>query len=283
MNNFFLYFKLLRLNQWSKAIFVLLGVVYSGVFTYVGKALTAALAFCLASSAVYIYNDLNDLQKDKWHPLKCNRPIVNKDISVPQALILMVLLLIASCMLSIGISWKLLLIIIAYLSINFFYNYGLKDYLLLDVFCIASGFMLRVLAGTIGIGLLISWWLTITATLISLLIALSKRRLEKQLNLNVETRAVLRKYSFVLLDRAIILTAFSAWILYIMYIIMVHGQSFSFMLTIPFAAVGLARFVQLIQQGNHQDDPLECFFKDNLSLINTFCFLTLTFYHLVCA
>jgi hypothetical protein len=136
---------------------------------------------------------------------------------------------------------------------------------------------LRVLAGTIGIGLPISWWLTLVATLISLFIALCKRRLEKQLGVQYSTRMVLKKYSFASLDQMIIGVAFLSFLCYLFYTLLARDQSFYFLLTLPFAAFGLWRFVHLAM-GNESDndDPIYLFVSDNLSRFNLFCFVILT-------
>src|SRR5690606_11953620 len=114
--------------------------------------------------------------------------------------------------------------------INLAYNHFLKLIPILDVLCIASGFMLRVLAGTIGIGLAISGWLTLAATLLSLFIALNKRKLEMQLGLKHSTRKVLKKYHPDFLHRLIIVIGLACFIIYFLYIIYVRNESFYFIL-----------------------------------------------------
>lgn len=270
-------FLLLRLSHWSKAAFVLLGVFYSGSLAYLPNALLAAFSFCLIASAVYIYNDLQDREEDRLHPFKRHRPLAAGEISAAFAFSLLVVLLLGGMVLAWSISVNLAALLGLYLFINLAYNHVLKNLPVVDVFCIASGFMLRVLAGTIGIGLPISWWLTITATLVSLFIALCKRRLEKQLGLKFATRAVLKRYSFHLLDTMILATAVSCFIAYLLYTIYVHDGSFYFVLTLPFVAIGLWRFAWLATRSSDNDDPISLFVTDNLSRFNLLCFLVLTF------
>ncbi|STX51161.1 4-hydroxybenzoate octaprenyltransferase [Legionella busanensis] len=269
---------LLRLPQWSKAAFVFLGVIYSGLPSYLLHALLAAFAFCLLSSAVYIYNDLHDREHDKVHPKKCRRPLASGEISLTLAQVLLFSLLIISLVLALNISNLLFLILLCYLIINLAYNYILKKIPILDVLCIASGFMLRVLAGTLGIGLPISWWLTCTATLISLFIAFSKRSLEKKLGLSTETRVVLKKYSQPMLDSLIMLTGVGSFLFYLLYTIVVREEAFYFLITLPFAAIGLWRFAWLSNRPvTYNDDPMAVFFHDFLSRLNLLIFLFLTF------
>lgn len=270
------FFLLLRLSHWSKAAFVLLGVFYSGSLDYLPKALLAALSFCLISSAVYIYNDLQDREEDRLHPQKCRRPLASGDISLDFALSMLAILLLGGLVLGWLISSTLAALLGLYLLLNLAYNHSLKNLPVFDVLCIASGFMLRVLAGTVGIGLPISCWLTLTATLISLFIALCKRRLEKQLDLKYATRAVLKKYSSRLLDFMILGAAISCFVAYLLYTIIVREQSFYFLLTLPFAAIGLWRFAWLTTRNGDNDDPVSLFISDNLSRFNLLCFLILT-------
>jgi 4-hydroxybenzoate polyprenyltransferase len=268
---------LLRISQWSKAAFVLLGVFYSGSLSYLPNALLAAIVFCLVASGVYIYNDLQDIKGDQLHPQKHLRPLASGNISINFAVSMLALLLLSGLSLAWFVSTNLLALLSLYLLINLAYNFVLRNLPVVDVLCITSGFMLRVLAGTIGIGLAISWWLTLTATLISLLIALCKRRLEKQLDLHYATRAVLQKYSFQLLDSLIIGTAISCFIAYFLYTIYVRDRSFYFQLTLPFAAIGLWRFIEVtIHNSSDNDDPVSLFLSDSPSQINLFCFLLLT-------
>ncbi|MCC5015703.1 MULTISPECIES: decaprenyl-phosphate phosphoribosyltransferase [unclassified Legionella] len=270
------FFMLLRFSHWSKAAFVLLGVFYSGSLEYLPDALLAAFSFCLIASAVYIYNDIQDREQDRLHPQKCRRPLASGNVSLPFALSILAILLVGGLLLAGLISINLAALLGLYLLINLAYNHALKNLPILDVLCIASGFMLRVLAGTIGIGLPISWWLTLTATLISLFIALCKRRLEKQLDLTYTTREVLKKYSPRLLDYMINGTAFCCFVAYLLYTIYARDESFYFLLTIPFAAIGLWRFAWVTRRNSGNDDPVSLFLSDNLSRFNSLCFLILT-------
>ena len=267
---------LIRLTHWSKAIFIFLGVIYSGVVNYWISAFVAALAFSLVASAVYVYNDICDRKTDRLHPTKCLRPIAADIISPRQALWIVCLLLVSGLFLGGLVSTILVVLQGIYLLINLAYNHGLKKIPLLDVLCIASGFMLRVLAGTLGIGLVISWWLILAATLVSLLIALCKRCLEKKLNLQHETRFVLKKYSITILNQLMIFTAIFCFIFYATYIVVVREESGYFLVTLPFAAIGLGRFIWLSQKEGCNDDPVSLCLTDSLSCLNLLCFSFLT-------
>lgn len=269
-------FRLLRLTHWSKSAFVLIGVIYADQWSDLPRAFVAAFAFCLIASAVYIYNDIQDREKDRLHPHKCHRPIANGNISIDMAFFALMMFLMMGLMIGWALSPFLATLLGIYVLLNLAYNHLLKNVPVLDVLTIASGFMLRVLAGTKGIGLPISWWLTFSATLISLFIALCKRRLEKQLTVRGETRFVLKRYNSKILDYLILITAVISFECYLLYTIMAREEAFYFLLTLPFAAIGLWRFAWLSTRQSQMDDPVSLFFQDNLSRFNFLCFLLLT-------
>jgi 4-hydroxybenzoate polyprenyltransferase len=271
------YFSLLRVSHWSKSVFVLFGFFYTPISGYFVPALLASLAFCLISSAVYIYNDIQDRAEDRLHPQKQHRPLASQIVSLPEAISFLLVLLLVGLLLGWLISKQLAIILVVYLLINLAYNHLFKLIPILDVACIAFGFMLRVLAGTIGIGLSISVWLTVAATLLSLFIALNKRRLEIQLGLKHTTRTVLKKYHPQLLQRLILATGSATFVVYLVYIIYVRRESFYFILTLPFAAFALWRFAWLSTQDVENDDPVDVFLTDRLSRVNLWSFAVLTF------
>ncbi len=277
MSKLTVYFSLLRISHWSKAVFVLFGFFYTPIHGYFVPALLAALAFCLISSAVYIYNDIQDRAEDRIHPYKKKRPLASKEVSLSEAFALLLVLLSVGLVIGWLISKQLAMILITYLLINLAYNHVFKLVPILDVLCIALGFMLRVLAGTIGIGLSLSIWLTSAATLLSLFIALNKRRLEAQLGLKHSTRKVLKNYHPLLLQRLIFGTGAACFSVYLFYIIYARGESFYFILTLPFAAFALWRFAWLSTQNVDNDDPVDVFINDRLSRVNLWCFAVLTF------
>jgi 4-hydroxybenzoate polyprenyltransferase len=267
---------LLRLSHWTKALFVMAGCFYAQSIGNWIPALLASLSFCLISSAVYIYNDIEDRSEDILHPRKCNRPLASDRVTVTEAILLLFILLIAGFILGGFVSSQLALILALYVLINVAYNHVLKLIPVLDVACIATGFMLRVFAGTWGIGLPISIWLTIAATLLSLFIALNKRQLEMQLSLKHATRTVLRKYNRALLQWSIKAVGIACFITYLLYILYARDEAFYFVLTLPFAAIALWRFYWLGTQDVDNDDPVSVFLNDRLSRITLYCFVCLT-------
>lgn len=269
-------FSLLRISHWSKSLFVLLGVLYAQTPGYIGSALLAAFSFCLIASAVYVYNDVQDLEEDKVHPHKAKRPLARGDVSLSLAWKVFVFCIVFGFLIAFMVSKPVVLLLVIYLFINLLYNHWLRRILFCDVMCIACGFMLRILAGTWGIGLPITWWLTITATLLSLFIALCKRRLELHLGTNHTQRAVLKKYSPHLLDVLIASTASSCFIAYLLYAVYGRAETVYFLWTLPFSAIGLWRFAFLTTQPNKTDDPVTVFLNDNMSRLNLLFFFSLT-------
>lgn len=271
------YLRLLRPEQWLKSIFVLLGIIYSHDWDKLEYAFLAVIAFSLAASAVYVFNDVHDCQADALHPEKCRRPIANGKISWTHAYCLIVVLMLLSMAISSLVSYQLCLIILSYWTINYGYNMGLKHWPVLDVLCIASGFVLRMLAGTIGIGLPYSRWLLVSVTFLSLLIALSKRFLEKQRALDKPVRPVLCYYSDSILKIFITVNAIFALLSYLVYIVAVHRQNVFFVLTTIFAVLGMTRYIQVIfTSSNQQDDPILVMLGDVKTLIYLFGFAIFT-------
>lgn len=269
-------FSLLRVSHWSKSAFVFIGVIYANAYDYLPQAFVAACAFCMVSSAVYIYNDIHDRLEDSLHPRKRHRPIAREAVPISSALIFLFVLLITGLGLSLFISTALAAILGGYLWINLAYNHYLKLIPIMDVLCISSGFLLRVLAGTIGIGLSISWWLAITVTLLSLFMAFGKRKLELRLDLKKSTRKVLKKYNMNMLHVLMLMSGLACFASYFLYTFYPQKESFFFILTLPFAAFALIRYARLSSFSIQSDDPMKVLMADKISVFNLACFVALT-------
>ena len=148
--------RLLRPHQWLKNGFVFVGLLFGHAWTdplKLGQALAAFAAFCLLASAVYVMNDLIDREQDRLHPKKRNRPLAAGTVSVVAAITLAAVCLISGGVVAVLWAGSAPWIFLAYVALNVGYSLGLKHVVILDVFIIASGFMLRILAGTLGIGI----------------------------------------------------------------------------------------------------------------------------------
>ena len=156
MNQLALFLKLLRPHQWVKSGFVFVGLLFGHVWNngpVVHQVLLAAVAFSLAASAIYVFNDMVDRERDREHPEKRRRPLASGQVSPTQALLLAGACLIVALVFAAAASLAVLAIVSAYVLLNVAYSLRLKYIVLLDVFIVATGFMLRILAGTLGVGI----------------------------------------------------------------------------------------------------------------------------------
>ena len=262
-------FRLMRPHQWIKNGFVFLGVVFGHGWDdarLVAEVLTLFAAFCLAASAVYVMNDIADREADRMHPVKRSRPLARGEVRVGPALALCVALALGGLVLAAAVSVPALLIVAAYAGLNFAYSAGLKHVAILDVFMIAGGFMLRILAGTVGVGIAPSKWLLLCGFMLTLFLGFGKRRAELvafdgdgNSNGVSAQRAALEGYSKALLDRLIMVSVAGAAIGYALYTvdpetIVLHGTD-KLILTLPFVLYGLFRYLQLMYSKGGGGDP----------------------------
>ena len=238
-----------RPRQWTKNLLVYATALFSFQLNpQIWWASSEALvAFCLISSAVYLLNDVIDREADRAHPSKCRRPIASGALPVPIALSAAALITALSLAMAAFVSPGLAAVIAGYAVIQTAYCLGLKRQPLLDLFCIASGFLLRALAGLVATGLGASPWFLLTIGLLALFLAVEKRKAELRISLDrgVVTRQVLLRYSLPLLQRLESLVASSAFMAYALWSAgpTLRGASTSWMLlTVPFVIVGIFRY-----------------------------------------
>jgi len=235
-----------------------------GVIFQAGFLVTIMLplaSFCLASSATYIVNDLLDRKLDKEHPLKKFRPLPAGDIGVAQALMLAVLLFAGALLLAKSISPVFFLLLLTYLLISTLYSFSLKDYPLIDIFCIASGFILRLLAGGEAFHVDISEWLFLSVFLLALFLSTGKRYSEKR-SLGVHAsqhRKVLAAYPPGFLDGLLFMSGSAVLVTYTMYVISRH--SLLLLYSVPLCCFGLLRYILRVQAGKG-GDPTESLTRD---------------------
>jgi 4-hydroxybenzoate polyprenyltransferase len=236
--------KLLRPHQWSKNLFVFAGLIFAHAwqnFFLVSQAIMAAATFTLTASSMYIFNDLLDRKTDRDHPVKKDRPLAagtfNTMPAIAWALGLLSLALIFSFIFTAKVGW----ILLAYVGISAIYSGFLKHVILIDVFVIAAGFLLRVLAGTTGIGIPPSNWLLLCTLLLTLFLGFCKRRAEQSIK---------PSYSRTLLDKLISITATGSIICYMFYTLYQdnlfnHGAA-RLIYTVPLVIYGLFRYLYLL-------------------------------------
>lgn len=249
--------RLMRPHQWLKNVFVFAGLMFSHTWhngPLVERVLYAFLAFCCASSLVYILNDWHDRQADAQHPTKRQRPLASGAVSPREALILAAILLLAAVLLAWG-SKTLLLLLLIYVVLNLAYSWRLKHVPVVDVSIIASGFMLRLLAGTVAVGIPPSRWLLLTGLFIALFLGFSKRKAET-FHEPEQQRAVLEHYPPALLDTYIAATMTATVITYGLYATSIealqqHGDKLVY--TVPVVVFGLLRYAYQVHRGRGED------------------------------
>ena len=264
--------ELLRPRQWVKNAFVLVGLIFGHAYldpAMLQAALAATVAFCLASGAVYAFNDAHDAAQDRDHPDKRDRPVARAAVSPAEAIVLSAATAVASLLLSAWIGWNVAAIVAAYLGLSAAYTLRLKTVPVLDVVVIAAGFMLRLLAGTLGIGIAPSNWLLACGFLLTLFLGFAKRRAEIG-RLSEEDagrhRAVLEEYSIGFLDKAIVLctagmVAAYAWYTQASETALLHGTG-SLVLTLPWVLLGTLRYLYRLRLRGGGGDPTEELLRD---------------------
>jgi 4-hydroxybenzoate polyprenyltransferase len=258
--------RLLRPHQWLKNGFVFVGLLFGHAWTdpvKLGQALAAFAAFCLLASAVYVMNDLIDREQDRLHPKKKKRPLAAGTVSGPAALSLA-----AACLLAGGtIAWQFAgsapWIFFAYVALNIGYSFGLKHVVILDVFIIAAGFMLRILAGTLGLGIAPSQWLLLCGLMLTLFLGFAKRRAELNALLadSAGHRRVLEHYTAPMLDQFIGIAAAGTVISYALYTVSaetvaLHGTR-ALIATVPFVLYGVLRYLWRLHRQGGGGDPAQ--------------------------
>jgi 4-hydroxybenzoate polyprenyltransferase len=262
--------KTMRPRQWTKNVFVLAALVFDRqLFTLdsVLRSVGGMLLFCLLSSSVYIINDIRDVEADRQHPVKRNRPIASGKLPVPVAIGTVVVLLITTFTLAFFLSRQFFIIAAIYFAFNLAYSMGLKNLLLVDVLIIAAGFVLRVAAGVSVIEVeRFSPWLYVVTTLGALFIGFGKRRAEMMLleqNAN-NHRKVLDGYTLPFLDQMITIVSSTTLIAYSLYTFSAPNlpSNHAMMLTIPFVLYGIFRYLWLLQVKKEGGAPEEILLSD---------------------
>jgi 4-hydroxybenzoate polyprenyltransferase len=263
--------KAMRLRQWTKNGFIFFALIFDRQLLIpesFWRTIAGFFLFCLVSSAVYLFNDIADVEADRNHPEKKSRPIASGKLPVNVALSAAVLLTILAIPLGYLLSPLFALVLAAYLIINLLYSRWLKHVSILDVLIISSGFVLRVVAGVILIYPVerFSPWLYMITILFSLYIGLGKRRAEMNLLAQGASahRKVFEGYTIPLLDQYITIVSSMTIVAYSLYTFSAPNlpENHSMMLTIPFVVYGIFRYLQLIQTGHAAGSPDEVALKD---------------------
>ncbi len=278
----------LRPHQWSKNLFVLAALAFALAdrtqelhtgWEQIGAVLAAFLAFCLGSSAIYLVNDVLDVESDRAHPEKRHRPIAAGQVSVGSAKLMAGLLAVGALGLGLaagGAPLPVAALVGGYMALNLAYSIKLKHVVLVDAFCIAGGFLLRVLAGGSAAGAHVSPWLFLCTLFLALLLALGKRRAELAL-LGEESgshRQVLDGYDRGFLEQMVTLLAGVTIVCYTMYTVDAEtarkfGTGHGLLASVPFVVFGIGRYLLLLHTSGQAGNPTRLFLGgDRLFLLN---------------
>jgi len=266
-----------------KNLFVFAPILFAGKLMDLPMLLTNILAFasfCCVSSSVYVLNDIIDVESDRVHKKKRYRPIAAGYVSIKQAKILFVFLIVLTAVLSSMLPVLFLITISAYLVNNLLYSFKIKNVVLLDVFSISIGFILRVIAGAVAIDVSVSSWMIITTIFISLFLGISKRRAElsgpNQDNLEKQ-RKVLSDYDVIFVDQLNTIAATGTIISYALYTVSEKAvnafHSDKLIYTTPFVLYGIFRYLYLLHQKNLGESPTQIVTKDVPIIINSLLWL----------
>lgn len=267
--------QLMRPHQWLKNTFVFLPVFFSGNIDDVASlynSVVAFIAFCMASSAVYCLNDIRDAEADRSHPRKRLRPVASGAIKPWQAVVLLIILvgvsLLSTCLLPPAYRMYTMAILLVYIVINIAYCIKLKHLTLVDVFVISVGFVLRVVAGGAATGIYISHWIVLMTFLLSLFLALSKRRDDVIIfqTTGVKPRRNIHRYNLDFMSQATTLVSTVTLVCYIMYTVSAEViermQSHMVYLTSIFVLAGLLRYIQLTVVDSNSGSPTRVLIHD---------------------
>ena len=258
-------FNLLRPKQWIKNAFVVAPLIFSKKFTNTESIEAVSivfLLFCLGASAVYILNDLKDIEKDRLHPVKSKiRPLASGAVSPKVAKVTLVGLYAL-----IGIFYtyfpNITLIVIIYVTLNVAYTFYLKHQPILDIFTISAGFVLRVYAGVIALNLTLSPWMFITTLTLALYLASAKRH-QELLNSGDLARGVLSQYSINLLEKFMQTSSIGSIVFYSLFVALTRPELIP---TIPFVLFGLFRFQYIVDIQGNGESPTDALIRDKTLL-----------------
>ncbi len=266
--------KLIRPHHWAKNMFIFMPVFFGGALTdmtALRNSVIAFFAYSFAASSIYCYNDIVDLDDDRRHPEKSKRPIASGAVSVAMAYYLMAAMVLLSAVMVALLGdncWMLALVVVGYYILDLFYCRLLKRFAVVDVFVLAFGFVLRILAGSAATGIVASHWLVMMTFLLTLLLSFAKRRddVVKMEMTGLAPRHNTKRYNMVFVNQAITITGAVTVICYIMYTISpeVTGRTnFKYVyLTTILVLLGLMRYIQLTSVDGKSGDPTKLLYKD---------------------
>jgi decaprenyl-phosphate phosphoribosyltransferase len=268
------YLQLLRPRDWAKNLFLIVPSFFAGQFFVLSRFLyliEGIVSFCLIASAIYIINDYRDIEDDRKHPVKCNRPLASGTVKKPVAIGICIGLILMGAVLGwmADPHYQFLFILMLYFFINLFYSFGLKNLAILDILMLSSGFVLRVKGGATISRVEASEWLIIMTFLLSLFMAIAKRRDDLLLRVTTGTdmRKSMRGYNLDFLNTMLGLSSAIVIVAYVNYTVSpvtverlgTHRLYYSSL----FVIAGLMRYLQITFVQKESGSPTEILYKDH--------------------
>jgi 4-hydroxybenzoate polyprenyltransferase len=255
----------LRPRQWSKNLLLFAGIVFAaqlGDASRWAQVVAIFVAYCAASSAAYVVNDLRDVEHDRAHPIKRDRPIARGELTVELALVLAATLTLAALAIAAALGYASLVLLVAFIALQLGYSLGLKRIVLVDVAVIAGLFVIRAAAGAAAVDVRISPWLLLCTALLALFLGLAKRRGELVLVGAEATpgRPVLEGYSLRLVDPLLNGVAFATCGAYLAYALTAHSPWLA--ATAVFVVFGLGRYLVLVHRHELGEEPENVLLSD---------------------
>jgi len=282
------YFKLIRVKHWVKNLFIFIPLFFAGqVFDLAlySRLIPGFFAFSFIASAIYILNDYRDREVDRLHPKKKLRPLASGKANLTVSLFLMGFLILVGLSAAWYLDRAFFAVLSVYLAINIAYTYGLKNISILDIFLVASGFLFRVYSGGILIGVGISHWLAIMIMLLSLFLALAKRRDDLVIGQNGGVlRKSSRNYNLVFINSCLTLFAGIIIVAYIMYTVSPEVTSRLntewLFATTAFVIAGLMRYLQITFVEENSGSPTSLLLRDKFLILTLLAWI-ITFYLII--
>lgn len=272
----------MRPKQWTKNLVIFAGLVFSQHFfdvSYLKTSVLAFIAFCLNASSVYLINDLKDIEQDKLHPVKKNRPLPSGKITPTQASIFSLILAVFSLALAFGLGRDYGLLLTFYWIMMISYSFKFKHVVIVDILIISVGFIIRAVSGAVVLDVTISRWLLACAIFLSLFLILAKRRNEiVELGTNAANhRAILEEYGERFLDQMIAVVTACTIISYVLYTVDPETaskfQTHNLVLTVPFVIYGIFRYLYLVYQRNLGGRPEVVLLTDRPIVFSVFLWI----------
>jgi decaprenyl-phosphate phosphoribosyltransferase len=276
MNSLQIYLRVFRVRHWIKNLFIFIPSFFAGTLFNLDvfqDIFSGFLSLCLIASGIYILNDIRDIEMDRLHPTKKNRPFAANQISKHIGLILMTLLIVVGGSLAYYLNVNFFILILIYLIVNIGYSLGLKSIPIVDLLIVSSGFIIRIYCGGILAGVPVTHWLSIMIFLLSLFIVLAKRK--DDISLFEKDGTVVRKtslsYNTDFINSCITMIGGVIIVAYVMYSISPEITSrwhsdYIFVTTI-FVIAGIMRYLQLIFVEEKSGSPLDILYKDKFTII----------------